>query len=340
MRMLNRFAGRRVTIAEVAAHAGVSKTTVSHVLSGNRPVAAATRKRVEAAIRDLGYRPDHLARSLRTQRSAMVGLVIPDITNPFYPIVARGLEDCLSAAGYRMFICNTDAKADLEREYLADVVDRRVDGIVMVSYNTVSADDLSIVQREGIPLVAIGSLSIDHPQVDVVMADDEHGGHEATAWLLRAGHTRIGLIRGSPGTGVRREAGFQRALGEAGIPYEPHLARHGHWTRSGGEAAMRHLMALPDPPSAVFCCNDLMALGAIDALTDMGLSVPSDVAVIGYDDLEWSSLVRPRLTTVTNPAYDTGRSAGNLLLDRMSGRYEGQRRMVVVPCRVVVRESA
>jgi LacI family transcriptional regulator len=338
--MLNRFAGRRVTIAEVAAHAGVSKTTVSHVLSGNRPVAPATREKVELAVRDLGYRPDHLARSLRTRRSAMVGLVIPDITNPFYPIVARGLEDCLSAAGYRMFICNTDAQADLEREYLADVVDRRVDGIVMVSYNTVSQEDLSIVQREGIPLVAVGSLTIDDPFVDVVMADDEHGGHEATAWLLQAGHTRIGLIRGSRGTGVRREEGFRRALTGAGIAFDPRLALHGHWTRAGGEAAMRQLMALPERPSAVFCCNDLMALGAIDVLRELGLSVPADVAVIGYDDLEWSSLVRPRLTTVTNPAYDTGRSAGNLLLDRMSGRYEGQRRMVVLPCRVVVRESA
>ena len=337
---MNRFVRRRrVTIAEVAARAGVSKTTVSHVLSGNRPVAATTRARVEAAVRDLGYRPDHLARSLRTQRSAIAALVIPDITNPFFPVVARGLEDSLYAAGYRMFICNTDAEPDQEREFLADLAGRRVEGIVIASY-TVSRKALSAVHREGIPLVAVGTLVIDDPAVDIVMTDDERGGQQATSWLLGRGHTRVAMIRGAPGTGVERESGFRKTLADAGLPFDPALAPVGHWTRQGGQQAMRQLMALPQRPSAVFCCNDLMALGALDAAADLGLSVPGDVAVVGYDDLEWSSLVRPRLTTVVNPAYDTGRAAGNLLLDRMSGRYQGVRRMVVLPCRIVVRESA
>jgi LacI family transcriptional regulator len=337
---VNRFGQRRrVTIAEVAARAGVSKTTVSHVLSGNRPVAAATRLKVERAVRELGYRPDHLARSLRTQRSAIVALVIPDITNPFYPVLARGLEDSLSAAGYRMFICNTDAKPEQEREFLADLAGRRVEGIVIASY-TLSRKALSSVHREGIPVVSVGTLVIADPAVDIVMADDERGGHEATSWLLRSGHTRVAMIRGAPGTGVERENGYRKALAEAGVPFDPALTLPGYWTRHGGEAAMRQLMTLPNRPSAVFCSNDLMALGAMDAVTDLGLSVPRDVAVVGYDDLEWSSLVRPRLTTVLNPAYDTGRTAGNLLLDRMSGRYRGVRRMVVLPCQMVVRESA
>jgi LacI family transcriptional regulator len=150
----------------------------------------------------------------------------------------------------------------------------------------------------------------------------------------------VAMIRGAPGTGVERENGYRKALAEAGVPFDPALTLPGYWTRHGGEAAMRQLMALPNRPSAVFCSNDLMALGAMDAVTDLGLSVPRDVAVVGYDDLEWSSLVRPRLTTVLNPAYDTGRTAGNLLLDRMSGRYRGVRRMVVLPCQMVVRESA
>jgi LacI family transcriptional regulator, galactose operon repressor len=337
---VNRFAQRRrVTIAEVAERAGVSKTTVSHVLSGNRPVAVSTRLRVESAVRDLGYRPDHLARSLRTQRSAIAALVIPDITNPFFPVVARGLEDSLYAAGYRMFICNTDAESDQEREFLADLADRRVEGIVIASY-TVSRKALSAVHREGIPMVAMGSLVIDDPAVDIVMTDDERGSEQATSWLLGRGHTRVAMIRGAPGTGIERENGFRKALAEAGLPFDPALAPCGHWTRQGGQQAMRQLMALPERPSAVFCGNDLMALGALDAAADLGLSVPGDIAVVGYDDLEWSSLVHPRLTTVVNPAYDTGRAAGNLLLDRMSGRYQGVRRMVVLPCQMVIRESA
>lgn len=337
--MVNRFAQRRVTIAQVAERAGVSKTTVSHVLTGKRPVAAATRARVERAVRDLGYRPDGLARSLRTQRSAIAALVIPDITNPFFPVLARGLEDALYAAGYRMFICNTDAEPAQEQEFLADLASRRVEGIVITSY-TLSRKVLESVHRAGIPLVAVGTMVADDPDVDIVMTDDESGGRQATSWLLGRGHTRVAMIRGAPGTGIERENGFRKTLAEAGLPFDPALAPRGHWTRHGGQEAMRELMALPQRPSAVFCCNDLMALGALDAAAGLGISVPADVAVAGYDDLEWSSLIRPRLTTIVNPAYDTGRTAGNLLLDRMSGRYQGVPRMVVLPCRIVVRESA
>jgi LacI family transcriptional regulator, galactose operon repressor len=338
---VNRFVkgSRRPTIGEVAALAGVSKTTVSHVLSGNRPVALATRLRVEKAIRELGYRPDQVARSMRTRRSSMVALIIPDITNPFYPVLARGLDDSLHPAGYRTFICNTDSGADQEHEYLADVLGRRVDGIVMVSY-TISAKHLKPLHRATVPLVSVGSMIIDDPAVDVVMADDGRGGHDAAAWLLRAGHSRIAIIRGAPGTGGDRESGFLKAMADAAIMFDDELAVYGHWTRQGGAAAMRQLMSMPSRPTAVFCCNDLMALGALDVAADLGLSVPQDVAVMGYDDLEWSSLVRPRLTTVMNPAYDTGRSSGNLLLDRMSGRYQGIRRTVVLPCQIVTRESA
>ena len=337
--MVNRFAQRRVTIAQVAERAGVSKTTVSHVLTGKRPVAAVTRARVERAVRDLGYRPDGLARSLRTQRSAIAALVIPDITNPFFPVLARGLEDSLNAAGYRMFICNTDAEPAQEEEFLADLAGRRVEGIVITSY-TLSRKVLQSVHRAGIPLVAAGTMVTDDFDVDIVMPDDESGGQQATSRLLDQGHTRVAMIRGAPGTGIEREKGFSMTLARAGLPFGPALAPRGHWTRHGGQEAMRELMALPERPSAVFCCNDLMALGALDTAAELGLSVPRDVAVVGYDDLEWSSLVRPRLTTIVNPAYDTGRTAGNLLLDRMSGRYHGVRRMVVLPCRIVVRESA
>src|SRR5918912_631242 len=164
---VKRFArGRRITIDDVAARAGVSKTTVSHVLSGKRPVRPDTRRRVERAIRELDYRPDFIARSLRTRQSQTVALVIPDITNPFFPVLARGFEDALGQAGYRTFICNTDSLRELELAFVADVANRRVDGLAMVMQH-VHATDVGGLVDNGMPVVSIGSMIVDHPLVDV-----------------------------------------------------------------------------------------------------------------------------------------------------------------------------
>jgi LacI family transcriptional regulator len=341
---VNRFARsdapvRRTTIADVAARAGLSKTTVSHVLSRNRPVSGATRERVERAIAELGYRPNRLARSLRTQRTHAVALLIPDITNPFYPVMSRGLEDTLEVAGYRTFVCNTDGEEAREAEFLSDVGHRGVDGVVMVTVH-LTADEVGRLTGHRVPFVAVGSSRVSHPTVDVVLADDRQGAYDATRLLIERGHRRVAMAGGTPGTGTRRHAGYRLALSESGMVPDPDLFVYGHWTRRGGREAARGLMALDDPPTALFCANDMMAMGVLDVAGELGLNVPRDLAVVGYDDLEWASLVRPRLTTVANPAYDTGRSAGNLLLDRMTGRYHGVSRTVSLPCRLVVRETA
>jgi LacI family transcriptional regulator len=329
--------GRRSTIGEVAELAKVSPTTVSHVLSGNRPVAAATRSRVEHAIAELGYRPNGLARSLRIQRSDTIALIIPDITNPFYPVLARGLDDAM-AGRYRTLICNTDARRERELEFAADVSDRLVDGIVIVAFR-IEASDLSDILANGMPVVSLGE-NVDDPRVDVVLTDNEHGAFEATLHLLQKGHRRTGMIRGAEGTGLLRETGYLRALEAEGVPFDPELSVIGGWTRLGGSEAMRSLLALEDPPTGVFCANDLMAIGAMDAAREAGLTLPRDLALVGYDDIEAASLIHPALTTVVNPAYEAGRTAGDLLLDRMSGRHTGDRREVVLRSRLVERESA
>jgi LacI family transcriptional regulator len=331
--------GERVTIEAVAARAGVSKTTVSHVLSGNRPVAPETRARVESAVAEMAYRPDGLARSLRTRRSHMVALIIPDITNPFYPVLARGLEDCLVPSGYLPFICSTDAKPDLERDFVADVVSRRVDGIVMVSFHPEEAR-MSRVIESGMPVVSVGGGVLDDPRIDVVQADDERGAFDAVTHLLRRGHRCIAMIEGAPGSGLSRNAGYAHALEAAGIAPDAAVAVPGHWTREGGRGAMRRLLAARPRPTAVFCANDLMALGAIDEIAAAGLEVGGEVAIVGYDDIEAAGLLASGLTTVSNPAYETGREAGRLLLERMTGSYEGPQRRVVVPCTLVERGSA
>jgi LacI family transcriptional regulator len=336
---MNRFAPHlRITIADVARHAGVSKTTVSHVLSRKRPVSVGTRARVEEAIRELGYRPDGVARSLRTRTSHMVALIIPDITNPYYPALARGLEDGLGGATYRSLICNTDRHPEREVEFLEDVCDRGVDGIVLDSFTLTGERLVELVPPE-VSLVRIGTTVIEDPGFDTVLADDEQGAFDATSHLLARGSRRVAMIQGPPGAGGRRNEGYVRALRASGPP-DPELVTSGQWTRAGGAAAMRRLLALPDPPQAVFCANDLMAFGVLDAAREAGLDIPGDLAVVGFDDIEAAAMTHPPLTTVSNPAYETGLLAGTLLKERLGGAYRGEPRTVTLPCRLVRRATA
>ena len=326
-----------MTIADVARLAEVSKTTVSHVISGNRPVSSATRDRVERAIAHLGYRPDGIARSLRTKRSHMIALIVPDVTNPFYPTLARGLESGIGGRSYHTLICNTDGIASQELEYLLAVSDRRVDGIAIDSFS-LGYDRLARLVGV-IPTVWIGAIEETHEGIDTVRSDDLRGAQQATTHLIERGHRRIAMIQGPPGAGNARNAGFRLAMDETGVGVDPALVASGKWTRAGGAEAMRRLLSMEAPPTAVFCANDVMALGALDVARAAGRLVPEDVAVVGYDDIEAASLVDPPLTTVRNPAFETGRVAGAFLLDRISGAVAGPARAAVLPCQLQVRGS-
>jgi LacI family transcriptional regulator len=328
----------RVTIAQVASLAGVSATTVSHVLSGKRLVGATTRDTVLEAIRELGYRPNNVARSLRTSRSNMIAVVVPDITNPFYAVLIRGLADKVDGDGYGTYVCNTDGLPDRETTFLEDVLDRGVDGVVMATVS-VAARTSTGPGALGTPVVCVGGV-FDHPQVDLVAADDEVGSHAAARLLIERGARRIAMIQGPPESGTARDEGYRRALSEGGHLVDTALMVRGDWTRQGGRRAMHELMALPAPPDAVFCANDLTAIGAMDAVHELCLTIPHDVALVGFDDVEAASIVSPALTTIRNPAYDTGAAAGDLLLSRMRGDYADAGRTVILPCPLVRRESA
>lgn len=328
----------RVTIAHVASRAGVSPTTVSHVLSGKRVVGEATRSTVMDAISDLGYRPNHVARNLRTRQSHMIAVVVPDITNPFYAVLTRGLADALDAAGYGTYVCNTDGQHDRERKFFADVMDRGADGIVFASGETASEVTFGPADYET-PIICIGD-HLDHPLCDAVIPDDEAGSEAAAAFLAGRGYERIGMIQGPPNYGSARTAGFRCAMRAADRKVPTDLMVRGDWTRTGGYQAMKTLMAQPSPPDAVFCANDLMAIGALDVAHELGLEVPTDLAVVGFDDVDAATIVSPTLTTVRNPAYETGSTAGDLLLSRMSGRYSGTGRTMVLPCPLITRGTA
>jgi LacI family transcriptional regulator len=337
---VDRFERRpRITIADVAEHAQVSKTTVSHVLSGHRPVAATTRDRVERSIVMLGYRPDGPARSLRTRRTQMVALILPDITNPYYPVLARGLEAGIEPDGYRAFICSSDGDRDRERAYLREVCDRGVDGIVLDSFH-LTVDDLHAATGGRLPLVWIGGTQMEHPGVDSIRSDDNGGAYAATTHLIERGHRRIAMLDGPAGSGVARREGYRRALGDAGLPPQTEPAPRTDWTRPGGRRAAASLLSTAQRPTAIFCSNDLTAIGALDAARDAGLRVPDDVAIVGFDDIEAAALVTPALTTVVNPAIDIGRMAATLLAERMTGAHTGAARSLTLPSPLIVRDSS
>ena len=317
--------------------AGVSATTVSHVFSGKRLVSAATRERVLDVVETLGYRPNNVARNLRTRQSKMVAVIVPDITNPFYAVLARGLADAVEGADYGTYVCNTDGALAREHRFMEDVLDHGVDGVVMGSV-TVPPDVVTRLADLGTPFVCMHR-GIEHPLVDTIWADDVSGAREATAHLLAGGVDRVAMIDGPGDTGGRLE-GYREALAEAGAPFRDELVVHGDWTRHGGHDAMCRLLELPERPSAVFCANDLMAIGAMDAAHEAGLRIPEDLRLAGFDDIEAATLVNPALTTVQNPSYETGRTAGELLLDRMTGRHGRGQRSAVLPCRLVVRGSS
>jgi LacI family transcriptional regulator, galactose operon repressor len=328
----------RVTIADVAERAAVSKTTVSHVLSGKRTVAATTRTRVKSAIQELGYRPDGLARSLRTQRTHMIALMIPDIANPYYPPLARGLEDGVGP-GYRTFICNTDGHTLRERGFLEEVTDRRADGIVLDSYG-ITSDVIGEVVSPTTSVVRLGTTVTHDPGYDTVHADDEHGAFEAVSYLISGGHRRIAMIQGPPGAGGERNNGYLRALQEVGVSLDPELVVSGDWTRAGGAIAARELLTRNDPPTAIFCANDLIALGTMDTARELRIDVPNQLALMGFDNIEAAAMLSPPLTTVSNLAYETGLIAGILLRERLTGSYQDTPRTVTLPCSLVRRGSA
>ena len=331
----------RVTIGHVARRAGVSSTTVSHVLSGKRPVGAATQERVLEAVRELGYRPNSVARSLRTRRSQMIAVIVPDITNPFYGVMTRGLADTLDDVGYRSYVCNTDGSSERERDFIEDALDRGVDGIVMAWIHMEPAE-VEVIRRAHKPLVLLAD-NEEIAGVDQVTVDDGAGARIATQHLIARGARRVAMISGPAGSSRDRVKGYADALDAAGIGYDPSLTRDGGWLRDGGREAMLSLMAKDPRPDAVFCANDLMAIGAMDAARELGLRIPEDVALAGFDDIEAAALLTPPLTTVINPAYEIGEAAGRLILDRMvTGRGavpEGASRRVVLPCRIAERQS-
>ena len=313
--------GKASRIRDVAARAGVSSATVSRVLADKPHVSAAVRERVSKAARDLGYRPNRIARSLRTRRSRFVGLIVSDIQNPFFNRVVRAVEDAVLPHGYAVFLCNTDENHERETLYLDLLLDEQVAGVILTPTRADAAAYRGF-GGAGIPLVVI-----DRPvtglAVDTVVSDNVEAARSVVARLIGQGHTRIGAVLSelSITTGRLRLEGYRRALTEAGLPLEPDMATFGKPVEAEGYRLAQGLLQGKSPPTALFTGSKLLTLGVLRYLFEHHIRVsgsvrPGAVALAAFDDLDWLPNT-PDMLSVTQPAYDIGLKAAALLLARI-----------------------
>ncbi len=295
------------TLKDVAMFAQVSLATASRALNGGGYIGAETKQRVEQAVRDLGYMPHAGARSLKLQRTGMIGLIITDIANPFYAEVAAGVLDSAQRLGYHVILSATDESVALEQEYLDVLMETRVDGILAVPTGR-NVRAWRQVRALGIQVVLVDREIADLPNTDVVLVDNVKGAHAGTTHLIERGHRRIGIINGptSTTTGHDRLEGYYAALRDARLPIDADLVRIGTFKRQSGVEATHKLLSLDQPPTAIFVSNNVLGESALFAIRERGLTVPEDISLVMFDDVPWASLTSPALTVVAQPTYRLG----------------------------------
>lgn len=342
--MANKSGARRnPTQADVAHLAGVSQALISYVVNDNAAIAIpeATRRRIDAAIEQLGYVPDSIARSLRTRKTLTIAAVIPDITNPFYSAFQRGIQDVSDHHGYDLLTYNTDSSPEKEARCLRLGQQGRVDGLIVVLFHHAAAQLRDLVDR-GVAVVRLeaGRKEAGDLPIDNVYIDNDAAAHTIVTYLINQGHRRIGMIGGPHGPRPARALGYLRALAEHGIAADESLVHEGNFQESGGRLAMQGLLSLAFPPTAVFAINDLMAIGAINAIKDAGLRIPDDIAVAGFDNIPAAQFVRPPLTTIAHYPELLGSQAAEMLFERLHGTAPDRGRCDEMPYQLVVRDSA
>ncbi|ARC58301.1 HTH-type transcriptional repressor CytR [Frondihabitans sp. 762G35] len=326
-----------VTIKDVAARAGVSVATASRVLSGSSATSVDSRRLVEQAARELDFRPNLQARALRVTRTDTIGLLVSDVRNPFFADLAHTIEQAALEVGYVTLLGNANERADQQNRYLDTLIARRVDGVIVAP----QGDDTGTVQQlvaRDIPTVFVDRVI---PGIDVptVTTDSSTGIRQTVAHLKANGHTRIGYIAGpqSVSTGRERFTAYQEAIAEAGLSQDPALIVFGDFQAASGSAGVSSLLALDEPPTAIFAADSLMAVGAIAILHRLGFRIGSDIALVAFDDIEWFSLLEPALSVVAHSVEDMGRVAMELLLEVIAGRTPASVRL---PSELIVRASS
>jgi DNA-binding LacI/PurR family transcriptional regulator len=306
------------TVKDVAQLAQVSIATVSRVFSDKPYIRADTRARVLQAAGQLDYKPSRLARSLRVQSSRIIGLIISDIQNPFFTALVRAVEDVTYQHDYAIFLCNSDESPQKEQLYIDLMLAEKVAGVIITPERE-SGSQISRLVQAGIPVVAVDR-SITDLDVDTVLIDNVAAACELVGLIIDQGHRRIGAILGSldKTTGRERYQGYQEALAAHSIPLDPALVRLGMPKESLGYQYTRELLECPHPPTAIFTGNNLLTVGALRAIREKNLCIPADVSLCGFDDIQWTSLVTPPLTVISQPVYQIGQKAVELILEHIA----------------------
>lgn len=324
---------------DVARSAGVSVSTVSAFLNGTSNVSPELTQRIEAAIATIGYERNAVARSLKTGATHTIGLTVADIRNPFFTDVVATIQNVLNRAGFAVMLCSSDEDTAKQDEQIKLLLERMVDGLIIAP---AGEDEVMrrLVKSTRKPVVLIDRM-IEGLGVDAVVLDNTQAVYDAIQYLIGLGHRRIGYISGTPGTTTGRDRldGYRRALAAAGIALDPALIRDGNFREADGYRAAMQLLTMPQRPTALFSANNLMVIGAMRAIRDLGLICPADISVASMDDFVWADVFGPRLTTVAQPVEAIGEQAARLLLDRLSGKAAAQPEVLTLRGRLIVRNS-
>ncbi len=329
-----------VTLKEIAKLAGVSTATVSHVLNHTRYVSEETRERVQRVIDETGYQPNMIARSLRSGESSTIGLLIPDISNQFFAEIAKRIEDDGFDHNYSVILCNSAEELSRESTYIDVLIANQVAGIILIATES-KQDQLMRIKSRKIPLVLVDR-EIPLFFGDVVLVNNEQGGYVATNYLIELGHRKIACIRGSNNItpSADRVKGYKRALQENGINFRDEYIIKGDFGCKSGEDSLMKLMSLTDLPSAIFVCNDMMAIGVLKKAKEISLPIPEDMSIIGFDNIQFSAMVTPALTTIAQPIDMIASTAISRLINNIKvENNQSQGIRIVLDTHLVVRES-
>lgn len=324
-------------IKDVARLAGVSPATVSRVLNGSDGVRPDTRARVMAAVRQLNFSPSAMAKGLREGRSGTAGICVPDLSSMFFMEVVKGVENTLALSDYRLVMCDSQNQMKKERENCRWLLSGGVDALILIGpmMEQAALEELAAL---GTPVGLFGR-QLDHPNVTYVTVENRVTAFRATEHLINHGHRKIAFVRGTPGVvdGEQREAGYREALAQYGLPFRSEWAVNGHFTEEGGMRALDALLELPERPTAVFAANDEMAIGILVEARRLGLSVPEELAVVGFDNIRLARLISPALTTVNQPRMDGGFRLAQNLAQRLSGSADPEH--ILLQADLVMRQS-
>ncbi len=325
----------KTTIYDVASKAGVSIATVSKVINGTGRISEKTRKHVLNVMEELKYQPSMVASALSGKNTYTIGLTLPDLANPYFAEIARAVEDRGRELGFHVLICSTDNDPEKEDKYFSVLMQKRVDGIVIAS-RTKKDTYLKSMVKDHIPLTMIAR-EMPSFAVPAVMVDDYLGGYQAGSHLTAQGHRRIAVMAEDLNDTSSRERmrGCKQAMLDEGLTQECGLEAVGGFTVESGKAAMHELLGSEEPPTAVFACNDILAIGAIQAARERGMRVPEDLSVVGFDNTILASIIDPPLTTVAQPIQEIGKQAVDLLLQEIRGEQVPRQRVVLMPDLVV-----